>query len=278
MITYQPRAPRVTRAPLEQYLREIDATPLLAAAEERALARRIQDGDLEARDHLIRANLRLVVNLARRFSGRGLTLSDLIAEGNLGLMHAVECFDHTMQTRFSTYATYWIRQSIKRAWINTGRTIRLPSYMNQLLTVWRRKRAELEALWGRTPTDEEVAEVLKMRPRTFNLVKRAIRLQGHPPQTGQGEEDSLPGQDFLDARSAPGTEGPASAEDLEQVLGHLDRLEPREAAILRLRFGLDNQPPMTLRQVGEKLGLTRERVRQIEKLALSKLADKLEAS
>src|SRR5207244_9140205 len=139
------------QSPLETYLREINETPLLNADEEKQLAYRIEDGDSEARDRMVRANLRLVVNIARGYTGKGLGLQDLIAEGNLGLMRAVEGFDPGMNTRFSTYASYWIKQSIKRAVINTGKTIRIPAYMNELLIKWRRATAKLTDELGRAP-------------------------------------------------------------------------------------------------------------------------------
>src|SRR5438552_10674925 len=145
------------QSPLETYLSEINETPLLSADEEKLLAVRIEEGDIEARDHMVRANLRLVVNIARSYTGKGLGLQDLIAEGNLGLMRAVEGFDPAMNTRFSTYASYWIKQSIKRAVINTGKTIRIPAYMVELLAKWRRAASKLHDELGRPPTHEEVA-------------------------------------------------------------------------------------------------------------------------
>src|SRR6516165_12774912 len=142
------------QSPLETYLREINETPLLNAEEEKQLAYRIEDGDSEARDRMVRANLRLVVNIARSYTGKGLALQDLIEEGNLGLLRTVEGFDPGMNTRFSTYASYWIKQSIKRGLINTGKTIRIPAYMAQLLTEWRRASAQLQESFGRPPTQE----------------------------------------------------------------------------------------------------------------------------
>src|SRR3989454_12212012 len=145
------------QSPLETYLREINETPLLKAEEEKELAYRIEEGDNQARDHLVRANLRLVVNIARSYIGKGLSLQDLIAEGNLGLLRAVEGFDPTMNTRFSTYASFWIKQSIKRALVNTAKTIRIPAYMVELLSKWRRASAKLQDELGRAPTQEEIA-------------------------------------------------------------------------------------------------------------------------
>ncbi len=146
------------QSPLETYLREINETPLLNADEEKQLAYRIEVGDSEARDRMVRANLRLVVNIARSYTGKGLGLQDLIEEGNLGLLRAVEGFDPTMNTRFSTYASYWIKQSIKRALVNTAKTIRIPAYMVELLAKWRRATAKLQEELGRAPTQEEIAQ------------------------------------------------------------------------------------------------------------------------
>src|ERR671936_806986 len=149
------------QSPLETYLREINETPLLTADEEKDLAYRIEEGDGEARDRMVRANLRLVVNIARGYTGKGLGLQDLIEEGNLGLLRAVEGFDPGMNTRFSTYASYWIKQSIKRALVNTAKTIRIPAYMVELLAKWRRTSARLQEELGRPPTPEEVAHDIK---------------------------------------------------------------------------------------------------------------------
>jgi RNA polymerase primary sigma factor len=266
------------QSPLESYLREIDATPLLTADEEKALAYRIQDGDSLARDHLVRANLRLVVNIARSYTGRGLDLQDLIAEGNLGLIRAAEAFDPTMNTRFSTYAAFWIRQSMKRAVVNTAKTIRIPAYMAQLLTEWRRASSQLQDQLGRTPSEEEVAAKLKLSKKKLNIIKKAIRIYQGMPHSGGGEAEILQTDLLVDEQ----TENPAGAivraDELRQVLSLLDRLEEREATVLRLRFGLGGEDPLTLLQVGERLHLTRERVRQIERDALAKLGELMEGN
>src|SRR5213593_1185013 len=150
------------QSPLETYLREINETPLLSADQEKQLAYRIEEGDSEARDQMVRANLRLVVNIARGYTGNGLGLQDLIEEGNLGLLRAVEGFDPAVGTRFSTYASYWIKQSIKRALVNTAKPIRIPAYMMELLCKWRRAAADLQDALGRAPTVEEIAKVLEL--------------------------------------------------------------------------------------------------------------------
>src|SRR5579871_1599896 len=171
------------QSPLETYLREINETPLLSAEEERQLANRIEAGDGEARDRMVRANLRLVVNIARNYTGKGLGLQDLIAEGNLGLLRAVEAFDPSMNTRFSTYASYWIKQSIKRTLINTAKTIRIPAYMFELLAKWRRASAKLQEEYGRPPTQEEIARSLNLPKKKLSIIKKAIRVYNSAPQT-----------------------------------------------------------------------------------------------
>src|SRR5205807_1441047 len=158
------------------YLREINETALLSADQEKDLAYKIETGDSEARDRMVRANLRLVVNIARHYTGKGLSLQDLIAEGNLGLLRAVEAFDPGMNTRFSTYASYWIKQSIKRTLINTAKTIRIPAYMFELLAKWRRATSQLTDSLGRPPTHEEIAKVLGLPKKKLNIIKKAIRV------------------------------------------------------------------------------------------------------
>jgi RNA polymerase primary sigma factor len=264
------------QSPLETYLREINETPLLTAAQEKELARRIWDGDSSARDSMVRANLRLVVNIARNYVGKGLDLPDLIEEGNLGLLRAVEGFDPSMNTRFSTYAGYWIKQSIKRALINTGKTIRIPAYMAQLLTEWRRATAELQEDLGRPPTQEEVAAHMNLPRRKLNLIKKAIRIYNAAPQADPAEEGQTIDATVMDARVKTPDEALIETDDVRQVLALLDRMGEREATVLRLRFGLDGGEPKTLKEIGERLGLTRERVRQIEREALVALRENME--
>src|SRR6266852_2363363 len=183
------RRPRgdVVQSPLETYLREINETALLNAQEEKQLAYRIAEGDAAARDRMVRANLRLVVNIARSYTGKGLGLQDLIEEGNLGLLRAVEGFDPTMNTRFSTYASYWIKQSIKRALVNTAKTIRIPAYMVELLAKWRRATAKLQDELGRSPTHEEIARLLGLPKKKLAIIKKAIRVYNAAPQSDQTE-------------------------------------------------------------------------------------------
>jgi RNA polymerase primary sigma factor len=265
------------QSPLETYLREINATPLLTANQEKELAHRIETGDGAARDQMVRANLRLVVNIARNYTGKGLALQDLIEEGNLGLLRAVEGFDPNMNTRFSTYASYWIKQSIKRALVNTAKTIRIPAYMVELLAKWRRAAAQLQDELGRPATQEEIAKVLDLPKKKLNIIKKAIRVYNSAPQTEQSEDGWSLGDMVTDERVKTPDNEMVEADDLTNVLQLLDKMDKREATILRMRFGLDSESPKTLKEIGEALGLTRERVRQIESEALAKLAESLNA-
>jgi len=272
MTSTRRRSTSAVQTPLETYLREINETSLLSAKDEHELAGAIGRGDIRARDRMVRANLRLVVNIARGYTGKGLSLQDLIEEGNLGLLRAVEGFDPAMGTRFSTYASYWIKQSIKRALINTAKTIRIPAYMVELLSKWRRASARLTEELGRTPTPEEVARVLGLPKKKLPIIKKAIRIYNSTPQTDQAEAGWSLGEMIMDERLKSPDEELVDSDSLVHVLGMLEDMDPREATVLRMRFGLDDNEPRTLKEIGESLGLTRERVRQIETEALGKLA------
>ena len=276
MVTTQSKPSSSVQSPLETYLREINETALLTAQDERDLAYQIGDGDVMARDRMVRANLRLVVNIARGYTGKGLNLQDLIEEGNLGLLRAVEGFDPAMGTRFSTYASYWIKQSIKRALINTGKTIRIPAYMVELLSKWRRASARLREELSRTPTPEEVARVLGVPKKKLSIIKKAIRIYNATQQTDQVEAGWTLGEMVMDERMQSPEDALVERDNLSHVLKMLDTMDEREAIVLRLRFGLNNNEPRTLKEIGETLGLTRERVRQIETEALGKLAQSME--
>lgn len=265
------------QSPLETYLREINETPLLSANQEKELAYRIEDGDAEARDQMVRANLRLVVNIARGYTGKGLGLQDLIEEGNLGLLRAVEGFDPSMNTRFSTYASYWIKQSIKRALVNTAKTIRIPAYMVELLAKWRRATSKLQDELDRVPTHEEIAKELGLPKKKLNIIKKAIRVYNSAPQTDAPETGWSIDEMLMDARSKSPDLEMVETDDLSHVMTLLEKMDKREATVLRMRFGLDDEEPKTLKEIGECLGLTRERVRQIESEALSKLSESLTA-
>lgn len=263
------------QSPLETYLREINETALLTAADEQQLAAAIGNGDVRARDRMVRANLRLVVNIARGYTGKGLSLQDLIEEGNLGLLRAVEGFDPAVGTRFSTYASYWIKQSIKRALINCGKTIRIPAYMVELLSKWRRATSRLSEELGRTPTPEEIARVLGLAKKKLPIIKKAIRIHNLTPQTDQSEQGWSLGEIVMDERLKNPEDELVEHDVLKSALEMLGAMESREATVLKMRFGLDGHDPHTLKEIGEKLGLTRERVRQIETEALGRLSDGL---
>ncbi|MFN9752829.1 MAG: RNA polymerase sigma factor RpoD/SigA, partial [Planctomycetota bacterium] len=188
------------QTPLEIYLREINETRLLTAQEEKDLATRIAQGDVEARDRMVRANLRLVVNIARGYTGKGLGLQDLIEEGNLGLLRAVEGYDPAVGTRFSTYASYWIKQSIKRALINCAKTIRIPAYMVELLSKWRRATLRLSEELGRNPNPEEIARLLGVAKRKLPIIKKAIQIYNSTPQTDQADAGWSLGEMVMDER------------------------------------------------------------------------------
>lgn len=263
------------QTPLETYLREINETALLTARDERELANRIANGEKEARDRMVRANLRLVVNIARAYVGKGLPLQDLIEEGNLGLLRAVEGFDPDMNTRFSTYASYWIKQSIKRALINCGKTIRIPAYMVELLSKWRKATAKLEDQFKRPPTQEEVAIELGLPKKKLSIVKKAIHLYSSTPQTDDEESGWMMSDMVADERVKGPDDELLDVDNLKHVYAMLETMDEREAKILRLRFGLDDSEPKTLKEIGEEMGLTRERVRQIESEALKRIAKRI---
>jgi RNA polymerase primary sigma factor len=265
-----------SHSPLQVYLHDINDTPLLSAQEERDLAARVAEGDPYARDHMVKANLRLVVNIARGYLGKGLCLEDLIEEGNLGLMRAVEGYDGMMETRFSTYASYWIKQSIRRAVMNHGKPIRLPAYMVSLLAKWKRVTLGLTERLGRAPTPEEVGKALRLSKKKVGIVAKAIQVNNLTPHSENTEEDGFALDDVLtDDRSKSPDAMLIESDDLDRIFQRLGELDDREATVVRMRFGLDPYLPMTLREVGENLGLTRERVRQLESQAILKMMSSL---
>ncbi len=253
---------------LQLYLREINQTRLLTPEEEVALARRIRKGDLLARDEMIRCNLRLVVSIAKNYTRRGLSLLDLIEEGNLGLLRAVEKFDPAQGCRFSTYASWWIRQSIKRSLVNAVKPVEIPAYMVDMINKWRRAGSHLECDLGRRPTQEEIARRMGISRRKVTVISRAARAFSSPFQAVSEDSEWLLSEMVAD-------EGVRSPVDVllenrrtQAVRLILADINDRAAEILRLRFGLEGHDPMTLKQIGDRVGLTRERVRQIERETL----------
>jgi len=228
-----------------------------------------------ARDHMGRADLRLVVYSARGYVGKGLGRQDLIEEGNLGLLRAVEGFDPDVGTRFSTYASYWIKQSIKRALINSAKTIRIPAYMVELLSKWRRASARLSEELGRSPTQDEVGRILGLPRKKLPIIKKAIQIYNSTPQSDQTDAGWSLGEMVMDERLKAPDEELLDHDVLSTVLELLENLDTREATVLKMRFGLGDSESHTLKEIGSELGLTRERVRQIETEALAKLADGL---
>ncbi len=257
--------------PVKVYLKEIGRVPLLTPEKETALAMRIMEGDMRAKQRLSEANLRLVVSIAKRYVGRGMQFLDLIQEGNLGLIKAVEKFDYTKGFKFSTYATWWIRQAITRAIADQARTIRIPVHMVETINKVKKVSSQLLHKNGHEPTAEEVAEELAM---SVDKVREIMRVAQEPVslETPIGEEEDSHLGDFIPDDDAPAPADAAShtllKEQLEEVLASLT---DREAKVLRLRFGLEDGRPRTLEEVGKEFDVTRERIRQIEAKALRKL-------
>lgn len=261
---------------IKLYLKEIQKTKLLTAEEERELARRISTGDMAARDRMIESNLRLVVKIAKRYMNRGLPFLDLIEEGNMGLIKAVERFKLSKECRFSTYATWWIRQSIERALVNQSRTIRLPVHVSDDINKFIKISRELVPQLNREPKVQEVADAMGVEPRYIRrlmvLLKKTYSIE-HP--MGENNDYSL-----MDTIEDPSAIDPAILiEDLNKfsrVSDWLDTLTENEQEILALRFGLDDREPQTLDTIGRRFGVTRERIRQIEAKSLEKLRKILE--
>jgi len=237
----------------------------------------VEENNPWAREQLVRSNLRLVVNIAKKYASRGMSLADLIEEGNLGLIKAVDYFDPTRGVRFSTYAAWWIKQSIKRALLENIQPVHIPTYMVALINQWRHTTAELESRLGGTPSTEEMADIMQMPLRKAKIIHRIVEVLGSVRDT-YSEEDSDESSAFggleatLEDRSAGRPEDTLVAdEEKAKALRLLDRIEPREAYVLRLHYGLGGRKPMALREIGRQLHLTRERVRQIRRDALTKL-------
>lgn len=276
VVAHVESAPVETRSALTLYMRDAVEVPLLTIQEEIDLAARIKKGDMAAREHMIRANLRLVVKIARDYDGFGLPLLDLINEGNIGLMKGVERFDPAKGGKLSTYSSWWIKQSIKRALANQSKTIRLPVHLVDKISKMRRATMELQELLGREPSDEELAEEMEVPLRKVKLWQRASMKTASLDQPLGDDDSSQLGEVVADE----GVTDPYHT--LEQETTHamvrnfLQVLDPRELTILQERFGLNGGPEKTLDDIGRKFGVTRERIRQLQNLALAKLRKQIE--
>lgn len=261
---------------LHLYLQEIGQVKLLTPEEEIALARRVKLGDKKARELMITANLRLVVKIAREYAGLGLPLLDLINEGNIGLMKGVQRFNPAKGAKLSTYAAWWIKQSIKRALSNQSKTIRLPIHVGEKMTRVRRAEVKLRETFDREPTDEEVADEMGLDARRIRFYRDASRAPVALDAPISNEDSTTISEHVADANAAAPFEELVKFNDNELVQEVLATLDARESRILTLRFGLNDGRPLTLEQVGERLGVTRERIRQIQEQALQKMRVKIE--
>ena len=270
---------------VEQYLKEIQNVALLTALQEQQLAKRMKNMNSkvpakaqdarDAREQFIKANLRLVVSVAKNYLNKGLAFLDLIEEGNLGLLRAVQRFDPARKCRFSTYATWWIRQAIRRALVNTSKTVRVPSYMVEIIAKWKAVANEFTQKHGRKPDMHEIAEAMDLGSESIEILKRAINASDNFARP-VSLDVMWPTNEVADAKAAASPDTSAFSQmETERIDMLLKTINEREAAVLRLRYGLYDGQPMTLGDIGKKLRITRERVRQIEKIALRKLNKKL---
>jgi len=262
-------------ATIKEYLHEIDEASLLTMEQERLLGKLIvEDNDPWAREQLVRSNLRLVVNIAKRYGGRGMSLGDLIEEGNLGLIRAVDYFDPDRGNRFSTYAAWWIKQSIKRALLENVQPVHIPTYMVALINQWRHTAAELQSRLGTTVDVEEMADVMHLSLRKAKVIHRIVEVLSSVSDIGSGDgsdADQLLEATIVDRNTGRPEDAMTAYEEKQKALRLLDRIDPREAKILRLHYGLGGKKPMTLKEISKEFGLTRERIRQIRRDALTKL-------
>lgn len=265
---------------LKDYLREIDEASLLTAEEEYEYGKRIvEENDPWAREQLVRSNLRLVVNIAKKYSGRGMGLGDLIEEGNLGLIKAVDYFDPERGTRFSTYAAWWIKQSIKRALLENIQPVHVPTYMVALINQWRHAAAEVEGRVGRRLSVEEMADLMHMPLRKAKVIHRIVEVLGNTGESlsGDDQDDAVALESTLEDQSTGRPEDRlVHDEEKAKAVRLLNELDPREAEVLRLHYGIGEKQPLSLKEIGKKMGLTRERIRQIRRDALTNLYEYME--
>jgi RNA polymerase primary sigma factor len=272
-----PKAAGAAAGALELYLREVGQVKLLTPQEEIALAKRIQKGDEQAREHMIKANLRLVVKIARDYDGLGLPLLDLINEGNIGLMKGVERFDPTKGAKLSTYASWWIKQAIKRALANQSKTIRLPVHVVDKVAEIRRAEMKLRDALDRDPTEDEIASEVNIDPRRVRQYRDAAKapVSLEAPLGTEDDSDHV-SEVVADMNAAAPYDHVLRESDKELLEEVFETLSPREKSILSQRFGLGDEQPKTLEEIGQQFNLTRERIRQIESEALKKLRAKVE--
>jgi RNA polymerase primary sigma factor len=261
---------------LKLYLKQIHHVSMLSAEREKELAHLlVRENDPAAREEMILANLRLVVYIARHYAHRGLAMQDLIEEGNIGLLKAVEAFNPEMNIRFVTYAAWWIKQAMRRALINAARPIHIPAYMVEIIAQWKKAASELEGKLGRTPSLDELSRHMQMSAKRARIIDRAVRAFNLYPQTQRDQTGIAFAEVLGDERTRSPDSSALNQDEIRAVRRLFQKIDQREAQILRLRFGLEDNQPLTLQEIGDKVGLTREGVRQIEAKALGKLHEYL---
>ncbi len=264
--------PRINDANFEQYLKEIRETPLLTAEQELTLSRRIRGGDEAAREQMIKANLRLVVSVAKEFLNRGLPFMDLIAEGNIGLMRGIEKFDPEQGNRFSTYGVHWIKQAIRRALVNSSKTVRIPSYMVEIISQFKQKSSEMTMkAGGKKPDTRLIAKEIGLTDDQLDMMRAALNSTTQSSDFRSADGEASLTDMIADERSPDPAEEVMTANEVLMLQEMLEGISEREAKILKMRYGIDHDHPMTLSEIGEELGLTRERIRQIENNAIRTL-------